>query len=103
MVMFGVQTFMSQIETLFFINALQLPFDLVMRIIASGFLRALVFAPLAVVILSKLRGTPDYRDAPRLVMSQNQWLIRFALLSLVYVIVYFAFGATSRRPDVSCV
>jgi hypothetical protein len=52
---FGVQTFMSQIETLFFIGALKIPMDIVRRIIAAGFLRALIFAPLAVIVFGKLK------------------------------------------------
>lgn len=91
-VMFGVQTFMSQIETLFFINALTLSFDLVMRIIAAGFVRALVFAPLAVIVLGKLLGPSLDEPTTRLQLPLTEWIKRFAILSLVYVVVYFGFG-----------
>lgn len=92
-VMFGVETFMTQIETLFFNNALKLPMDVLMALIATGFLRALIFAPLAVIVLGKLRGETRPQDPPRLRFSIPGWVIRFAFLAALYVIVYFAFGA----------
>ena len=88
----GVQTFMSQIETLYFIGALKMPLDMVLRVIASGFVRALVFAPLAVWLLGKFRGSPEPEEHPRLRMPQSEWLKRFAVLAIIYVMVYFLFG-----------
>lgn len=90
--LFGVETFMSQIETLYFIGALKMPLDLVLRVIASGFLRALIFAPLAVIVLGKLRGMPLPDEDLRLKLLPAEWVVRFAILSLLYVVVYFAFG-----------
>ena len=89
---FGIQTFMSQIETLFFINAIQMPLDMVMRVIATGLLRAAIFAPIAVVAFGKLKETPMPVNDTRWVFSKSEWIKRFAILAAVYVIVYFAFG-----------
>jgi hypothetical protein len=90
-IMFGVETFMTQIETLYFIGAIQMPMELVQRLIAAGFVRALVFAPLAVIILGKLRA-PAKDDTPRPSMQAVELILRFAVLSLAYVVVYFVFG-----------
>jgi hypothetical protein len=89
---FGVQTFLSQIETLYFIGALKMPLDMVLRIIASGFLRALIFAPLAVIVFGKLKGRTSTEERPRLAFPVSEWVKRFAILAIVYAIVYFAFG-----------
>jgi hypothetical protein len=89
---FGVQTFMSQIETLYFIGALKMPLDMVLRIIAMGLLRAVIFAPIAVILLGKFHGTASAENRPRLAFPLPEWLKRFAILAIVYVIVYFAFG-----------
>lgn len=89
---FGVQTFMSQIETLFFIGALKIPLDILLKIIASGLLRALIFAPVAVIFIGKLKGNEIPEDRPRLVFPASEWIKRFVILAVLYVIVYFAFG-----------
>lgn len=91
-IMFGVETFMTQIETLFFNNALKLPMDVLMALVATGFLRALIFAPLAVLVLGKLKGESEPQVPTRLQFSIPGWVIRFAFLSVLYVVVYFAFG-----------
>lgn len=92
LVMFGVETFMTQIETLFFNGALKLPMDVLTALVAAGFLRALIFAPLAVLVLGKFRGETIPQDPPRFKFSIAGWVIRFAILSVLYVMVYFAFG-----------
>ena len=91
-VMFGVETFMTQIETLFFNNALKLPMDVLVALVATGFLRALIFAPLAVLVLGKLKGESEPQRPTRLQFSIRGWVIRFAFLAVLYVVVYFAFG-----------
>lgn len=92
LVQFGVESFMTQIETLFFINALKIPMDVLAGIVGAGLLRALIFAPLAVLVLGKLRGETLPQVPPRLQFSLAGWILRFALLAVVYVVVYFAFG-----------
>lgn len=92
LILFGVETFMTQIETFYFIGALKIPLDALGGIVATGFLRALIFAPLAVLVLGKLRETPVLDAEPRLQLPRAEWIKRFAILALLYVVVYFAFG-----------
>lgn len=89
---FGVQTFMSQIETLFFINAVKIPMDVLVGVIGTGLVRALIFAPVAVFVLGKFRGSAETGASSRLALSTKQWVTRFVILALVYVVVYFGFG-----------
>jgi hypothetical protein len=93
LVQFGIETFMSQIETIVFNGALQMTSSQVIMIFASGFVRALIFAPLAVWILGKTRrdAAADEPNA-RLTFSLPGWIKRLALLGGLYVIVYFLFG-----------
>jgi hypothetical protein len=90
---FGVETFMSQVETVVFNQALQLTTSQVLMIFFSGLLRALIFAPLAVWILGKTRRDPaDEAPNPRLVFSAGEWVKRLTGLAALYVVVYFLFG-----------
>jgi hypothetical protein len=100
---FGVETFMSQIETLFFGSAFNIPSDAMVTIILSGALRALIFAPLAVLILGKMRSHAE-QGGPntRLKMPWRSWAWRLALLPVIYLGLYFVFGyyVAWQSPDV---
>ena len=50
LVQFGVETFMAQIETLYYNSAVQMAGDDLIMLVVAGAVRALVFAPLAVLI-----------------------------------------------------
>lgn len=92
LVHFGVETFMSQIETLFFNASVQMSPDVLTRVIAQGLLRALVFAPLAVLAWGRLRGKPDEEPPHGVSLPTAEWFKRLALLAVAYVVVYFVFG-----------
>ncbi len=87
---FGIETFMTQIETLYFNGSITMPIDTVIRVISTGFVRALIFAPLAVLVLGKFKGTSSEQEFPQ--MTVPEWVKCFALLAVVYAAVYFVFG-----------
>ena len=91
LVQFGVETFMSQIETLYFNRALQVGSLEFVNIVNSGILQALFFAPLAVLIIGKMKKSP--RHGVRLTaVSPIEWGVRFAAITVLYPLVYFLFG-----------
>ncbi len=100
---FGAETLMTQIETLFFGSAFNIPADVMRAIILSGALRALIFSPLAVLILGKMRK-PGEQAGPntRLTMAWQGWVWRLALLPVIYLCLYFLFGyfVAWQSPDV---
>jgi len=91
LVQFGVETFMAQIETLYFNSAVQMGMAEFVGIVAAGALRALVFAPLAVLIFGRMKKSvqPEEKKAA---VKLSEWGKRFAALAVFYVIVYFVFG-----------
>jgi hypothetical protein len=90
---FGVETFMSQQETLLFNYVIKMPMDDFLRIVTAGALRALIFAPLAVAALGKLQSKGETAKASGPVaFTGGGWLKRLALLAVLYVCVYFLFG-----------
>ena len=87
---FGIETFMTQIETLYFNGSIAMPIDTVIRVIGTGLVRALIFAPLAVLVLGKFKGASmDLKSPP---MPAPEWLKSFAFLSVAYAAIYFVFG-----------
>lgn len=90
---YGIETFMSQIETVVFNQALQLTTEQVVTVFVTGLLRALIFAPLSVWILGKTRRDDSASaENTHLVFSPAGWAKRLTLLAALYVVVYFIFG-----------
>jgi hypothetical protein len=89
-VLFGVVTFMSQIETAVFVR--NLPPGFLPRFVAFGLVFALVIAPLAVLILGKRRGPGPHDDSPQPQLTTTQWITKLSLIAIVYVFLYFSFG-----------
>jgi hypothetical protein len=91
LVHFGVETFMTQIETLYFNSAVQMGMAVFVGIVAAGGLRALIFAPLAVLIFGKMKK-PVSTEEKRAAAAPSGWGKRLAALAVLYVVVYFVFG-----------
>ena len=91
LVHFGVETFMAQIETVYFNKAIQMAFAEFVSIVAAGGLRALLFAPFAVFILGKMTKSVRAEEKPTTLISED-WYKLLLPLSLLYVVVYFTFG-----------
>lgn len=90
-VQFGVESFMMQIETIYFNQAVQMEIAMMVSIVAAGALRALIFAPLAVPIFGKMRRLPPSETPPTPPLPSD-WVKRFVAMSIFYVVVYFMFG-----------
>jgi ABC-2 type transport system ATP-binding protein len=89
-VQFGVETLMTQTETLYFNRALQMDAQVIVGLTASGALRALIFAPLAVLFLGKMKKSGQLAKQGDLGISGWGW--RFATMVVIYPVVYFLFG-----------
>ncbi len=85
---FGISTFMTQIESIFFNSALAIPADMQGKIILSGFIVAMLFAPLSVWVMGKMRGSRAVNDS----MPLRQVLGKGFLLGFIYCCVYILFG-----------
>ena len=90
-VTYGVATLMPQIETAYFVT--RLPPGMLPRLFIAGLIIAAVFAPLAVLILGKIKShSTEPSVESRLTMPASAWLIRLALIAVAYVVIYFTFG-----------
>ncbi len=93
-VLYGVLTFMSQIETLAFpAVADRLPPGMLRGLFVLGALLAAPFAPLAVLILGKWKKDPSAGEPnTRLIMPVGEWAWKLAAIVVAYEILYFGFG-----------
>jgi hypothetical protein len=91
LVQFGVETFLTQIESLYFNRTLQISTSEMTGIVSAGAIRALIFAPLAVWFLGRMKGSGKPEEKmPALRVSA--WIWRFTGLTVLYPIIYFLFG-----------
>lgn len=90
LITFGIQYFMSQIETIWFNDSLGLPVKGIAAIVLGGAITLFVFAVLATWITGKLKPEPDkIEDRIRTGFSVK----KIILLSIViWPLIYFAFG-----------
>jgi hypothetical protein len=93
MVLYFVQFFLSQIETLWFNDALGLPMNLIHAIFAGGLFTALLYAPVLVGIMGKLKPVSGPSSLELTGIPMRKLLIRISILVvLVYPVLYFTAG-----------
>lgn len=81
---YGVSTVMPQIETAYFIS--RLPPGMLPRLFLAGLIIAAVFAPLAVLILGKVKSSNNESSPLQLTLG------RVSLIVVAYLFLYFTFG-----------
>jgi hypothetical protein len=96
LLLFGVQTFMPQVESLIFQAnpgyASHLPAAVIPRLFLAGLLHAILWIPLAIRILGRWRPGSSSPDPGRPPALPAGWTWKLPLAALVYVAVYFTFG-----------
>lgn len=90
LIFFGISTFMSQIETAYFVT--RLPPGMLPRLFLAGGITAAIFSPLAVLVLGKRRHGPDKEVSARLHMPLGEWAWKQSLIVVAYLVIYFTFG-----------
>ena len=91
LIFFGISTFMSQIETAYFLT--RLPPGMLPRLFLSGAITAALFSPLAVLVLGKRRHEgPDQEGSSLLNMPLREWAWKLSLIAIAYLVIYFTFG-----------
>ncbi|MFC1997755.1 hypothetical protein ACFLXI_09180, partial [Chloroflexota bacterium] len=86
-------TFMSQIETWYFLSGLTVGPETLRGLFLFGIPTALLYTPLAVLILGKWKGperTLSESEYPAIPV--RQWIWKFALIGFIYVILYYLAG-----------
>src|SRR5258708_17478686 len=86
---YGLMTFITQIETIAYLRG-KMPPGLIKSLFVMGALVAVLFVPLGVLIMGKIRG-PEQPHAERVLTLKSQ-AIRFVMLAMVYMVLYYVFG-----------
>jgi hypothetical protein len=89
---YGLATFMTQIETWYFLTDLTVGPDVLPRLFLMGLPPAFVYIPIAVWVLGKGRAQTDAAPNPALTMPASQWIWKLAVIAVVYLVLYFSAG-----------
>jgi len=100
-VFYGVMTFMSQIETVVFLQYFTdiIPAEMIPGLFIQGAITAAIFSPLVVLIHGRLRGRGEAQEPNlRLVMPWMEWVWKLILIAAVYMVIYISFGMFVFMP-----
>jgi len=89
---FGVQFFMSQIETIYFLDSIQIPRQLIFGQILAGIGVGFLVALLSVRYRNKLDELQDNPKNGFINLPRNVVITQFTILAFVYTLIYYFFG-----------
>ena len=101
LIYFGVMTVLTQIETIVFLKYLtqHVSDEMIPKFILHGFLQTLLFSPVAVIVLGKFKPPAEFVPAgPQHQVSCSRWILKFSLVGIIYVFIYFLFGVAVFQP-----
>jgi hypothetical protein len=91
LVIYGVNTIFAQIETVIFVPEI-LPEGMILKLFIMGLVMAGIFTPIAVLVLGKMKETPDIPPPGSLRTTFKDLPIKLGAVSIIYMLMYFIFG-----------
>ncbi len=88
----GIQYFMTQIETLYFNNSVKMPLSVLVRTVTYGALYTAVVCLFAVFLFGKFKNTDIAPNQQKAKLPIGKFIRDIIALSLIYVVTYFTFG-----------
>ncbi len=91
-ILFGVMFFMTQIETLYFLDSIQMPYMLIFGQVLAGIFVGIGAGLLSSRYKKKLDAISSATPGAFNTQSLGDMLRRFTILSIVYTLFYYFFG-----------
>ena len=89
---YGSMTFIAQLESIIYLPD-KLPHSLIPKLFFMGFIISVLFTPLAVLILGKMKkAITDESNNYRLIMPWSEWILKLGSLVIIYLFLYYTFG-----------
>ena len=98
---YGAVTFLTQIETWYFMSNITVDAKLLPRLFIMGLPIAFVYVPLAVLILGKGRTKDNVESIPALIIPAKQLIWKLIVIAIVYIALYWSAGyyIAWQNPD----
>lgn len=89
---YGSFTFITQIETWYFLSEISIPPGLLPRLFIMGLSIPLIFIPLAVWICKKWKQSDSALENSTLEFNAKQLLPKLLIIAVIYVVIYWLAG-----------
>jgi len=98
---YGAVTFMTQIETWYFLSEVAAKAELLQGLFIMGLPIAFLYIPVAVLILGKRKAKDTVAQAAKIKIPAKQLLVKVFVIALVYIILYWGAGyfIAWQNPD----
>jgi len=98
---YGAVTFLTQIETWYFLSEVTVTAELLQGLFIMGLPIAFIYIPLAVLILGKRKAKETVANAATVRIPKNQLLLKVIAIALVYIVLYWGAGyfIAWQNPD----
>ncbi len=89
---YGSFTFITQIETWYFLSELTVSPELLPRLFIMGLSVPLIFIPLAILICKKWKKKDVAADRRYMIMPFKQLLLKLGVIAVIYLVIYWLAG-----------
>lgn len=89
---YGATTFITQVETWYFLTELTVPKALLPGLFLMGLPVSFIFVPLAVLICGKWMAKKEDDKNLNMVMPAGQLFLKLSLIAFVYLVIYWCAG-----------
>ena len=98
---YGSFTFITQVETWYFLTELSVSFGLLRRLFIMGLSVPFLFIPLAVLICGRWKTISIDQKNTNMVMPIEQLILKLIIISVLYLVIYWCAGyyIAWQNPD----
>ncbi len=98
---YGAVTFLTQIETWYFLSEVTVSAEILQGLFIMGLPIAFIYIPLAVLILGKRKAKETVANAATERIPKKQLLLKVIAITLVYIVLYWSAGyfIAWQNPD----
>ena len=89
---YGSFTFLTQIETWYFLSEITLSPKLLSRLFIMGLSIPIIYIPLAILICKRWKKREDSSESSNHDMPINEWAIKLGIIAVIYVAIYWLAG-----------
>ena len=89
---YGAVTFLTQIESWYFMSNITFDPKLLPRLFIMGLPIAFVYIPVAVLILGKGKNEDGAKPNPSLIFPAKQWIWKLIIIAIIYILLYWSAG-----------
>ena len=89
---YGAFTFITQVETWYFLTELTVPPKLLPRLFIMGLSIPIIYIPLAILICKKWKKRDVAIVNPNITMPIKQFLFKLGIIAIIYLVIYWLAG-----------